>query len=81
MNFGASAAGVAGAAGAVGAAQGTIAPEGGCPGEFFTSRKWRYENGVLVIDDFKGRPLARLSYSGNQFQGQDTSGGEITLSR
>ena len=25
-------------------AEGTIAPEGGCPGKFFTSRKWIYEH-------------------------------------
>src|ERR1700733_13946453 len=25
------------------ATEGTIAPEGGCPGQFFTSRKWTYE--------------------------------------
>src|SRR5262249_61539901 len=33
MNFGAT----------PGAAEGTIAPEGGCPGNFFTSRKWVFE--------------------------------------
>ncbi len=31
---------------APGAAQGTIAPAGGCPGNFFTSRKWTFEHGI-----------------------------------
>src|SRR5581483_9158576 len=29
--------------------KGTIAPQGGCPGNFYTSRKWSYELGSLVI--------------------------------
>jgi Protease inhibitor Inh len=61
--------------------QGTIAPEGGCPGNFFTSRKWSFEDGALIIRDFKGRPLAQLSYSGDHFQGRDTGGGALTLSK
>jgi hypothetical protein len=73
---------VAGTAGAPGAAatQGTIAPEGGCPGSFFTSRKWTFEGGELIILDFKGRKLAQLSYSGDHFQGEDASG-TLTLAR
>jgi hypothetical protein len=62
------------------AAQGTIAPEGGCPGNFFTSRKWTFEDGALIIRDFKGQTLARLAYSGDHFQGEDTSG-PLTLAR
>jgi len=64
-----------------GAAQGTIAPEGGCPGSFFTSRKWTFENDRLVIRNHKGEPLAQLSYSGDHFQGQDNSGGALSLAR
>jgi hypothetical protein len=63
-----------------GAAQGTIAPEGGCPGNFFTSRKWTFEDGALIIRDFKGQQLARLAYSGDHFQGEDASGA-LTLAR
>jgi hypothetical protein len=62
------------------AAQGTIAPEGGCPGNFFTSRKWTFEDGALIIRDFKGQTLARLAYSGDHFQGDDASGA-LTLAR
>jgi hypothetical protein len=60
---------------------GTIAPEGGCPGSFFTSRRWSFENGVLIIRDFKGRQLAQLSYVGGHFEGQDKGGGALTLSK
>ncbi len=63
------------------AVQGTIAPEGGCPGNFFTSRKWTFEHGMLIMRDFKGRPLAQLSYSGDHFEGQEANGGALTLSK
>ncbi len=66
---------------APGAAQGTIAPEGGCPGRFFTSRKWTFEHGLLIIGEHKGEPLAQLSYSGGRFEGKDTNGGALSLSR
>jgi hypothetical protein len=63
------------------AAQGTVAPEGGCPGNFFTSRKWTFEHGALIIRDHKGEPLAQLSFAGGRFEGQATNGGALTLSR
>jgi hypothetical protein len=66
---------------AAGAIQGTIAPEGGCPGNFFTSRKWTFEHGALIIRDHKGQPLAQVSFSDGRFAGQATAGGEISLSR
>ena len=72
MNFGS----------APGADQGTIAPEGGCPGKFFTSRKWAFEHGALIIRDHKGEALAQLSFSGGRFAGQVSGGGaELSLSR
>jgi hypothetical protein len=72
MNFGASA----------GAAEGTIAPEGGCPGNFFTSRKWAYEDNGLVIRDHTGQPLARLALgSTGRFDGQATGGQAVSLGR
>jgi hypothetical protein len=69
------------AGGAAAVPQGTVAPEGGCPGNFFTSRKWVFEHGVLIIRDFKGRQLAQLSYLGAHFEGQDASGSALTLSK
>ena len=39
-------------------AQGTIAPEGTCPANFFTSRRWVLEQRSLLIQDHTGKPLA-----------------------
>jgi len=64
-----------------GTAQGTIAPEGGCPGNFFTSRKWTFEHGALIIRDHKSEVLAELSLAGGRFEGHQTGGGAISLSR
>jgi hypothetical protein len=64
-----------------GAAEGTIAPAGGCPGNFFTSRKWTFEHDMLIIRDHKSETLAELSFSAGRFQGQATGGGSITLAR
>jgi protease inhibitor Inh len=65
---------------APGAAQGSIAPEGGCPGNFFTSRKWTFEHDALIIRDHKSQPLAQLSFTGGHFEGQDSNGGTLSLS-
>jgi hypothetical protein len=64
-----------------GAAQGTIAPEGGCPGNFFTSRKWTFEHGALIIRDHKSEVLGELSFAGGRFEGHPTGGGALSLSR
>lgn len=64
-----------------GATDGKIAPAGGCPGNFFMSRKWTYEHGALIIRDFKGQALAELSFAGGQFEGKAPSGGALTLAR
>jgi len=72
MNFGA----------VPGAAEGTIAPEGGCPGNFFTSRKWVFEDNGLVIRDHTGQPLARLALgSAGRFDGQAATGKPVALAR
>ena len=63
------------------AAQGTIAPEGGCPGNFFTSRKWTFEHGALIIRDHKSEALAELSFAGGRFEGHQTGGGALSLAR
>lgn len=68
--------------GSAGAApNGSIAPRGGCPGSFFTSRRWAYDGGALIIRDFKGRPLAHLSFVGGHFEGKDKNGGALTLTK
>ena len=72
MNFGS----------AAGTSQGTIAPEGGCPGRFYTSRKWTLEQGTLVIRDHRDKPLAQLAQSSPvRFDGKTTSGLALSLSR
>ena len=69
--------GMAGAAGA----EGTIAPEGGCPGKFFTSRKWSYDQAGLTLRDHKGQVLAQLTSEGSGFQGKAASGEPVALTR
>lgn len=64
-----------------GAAQGTIAPEGGCPGSFFTSRKWTFEHSALIIRDHKSDVLAELSFASGRFEGHQAGGGALSLSR
>jgi hypothetical protein len=63
------------------AVTGVIAPEGGCPGKFFTSRKWTYDAGGLVIHDHTGAPLARLSLAGSGFDGTAGAGEPVTMTR
>jgi hypothetical protein len=65
-----------------GSGEGTIAPQGGCPGKFFTSRRWAYDHDTLVIRDHKGEPLARLAFAPPaRFEGQVGSGETISLAR
>ncbi len=71
MNFG----------GASGAREGVIEPDGGCPGTFFTSRHWTFEQGTLVIDDYDHKPLAHFTFANGRFAGQSTAGAPITLAR
>ena len=80
MNF-ADTSAAPGAAAAASADSGTIAPGAGCPGNFFTSREWTFAAGTLIVRDFKGRPLAQLSYAGDRFQGQDANLGSLMLSK
>ncbi len=68
--------------GAAEAPDGTIAPEGGCPGSFYTSRKWSFQEGALLIRDHTGAQLAQLALVGpGRFEGKSTSGAPITLAR
>ena len=59
-----------------GTSDGTIRPEGGCPGKFFTSRKWTYEGSSLVIRNHNNEPLGQLStVAPGRFEGQMAAGG------
>lgn len=63
-------------------AEGTIAPEGGCPGKFFTSRKWAFDSNGLSIRDHNSEPLAQLSSAGGaRFDGKAAAGDPVTLTR
>jgi len=65
-----------------GAAEGGIAPEGGCPGNFFTSRQWALSQGALVIRDHNGAPLVQLASVGpGRFEGRTATGEMISLAR
>src|SRR5882724_5191630 len=62
--------------------EGTIAPEGGCPGNFYTSRKWTFEQGSLVIRDHNGQPLGQLALAApGRFDGKATNGQPVALTR
>ena len=61
--------------------EGALAPEGGCPGSFFTSRRWSFEQGALLIKDHTGEQLASLKLAGTRFEGPATNGMQITLTR
>ena len=63
------------------AADGTIAPEGGCPGKFYMSRKWTYDQTGLTLRDHNGQPLAQLAGEGGGYQGKATSGEPVALMR
>ena len=67
---------------AVGALEGTVAPEGGCPGKLFMSRKWTFEQNSLVLRNHNGEPLAQLgSAEPGKLEGRSTNGEPISLTR
>jgi hypothetical protein len=62
--------------------EGTIAPEGGCPANFFTSRRWVFEGGALVIQDHKRKPLVTMKQSvTGRFEGMLANNQAIWLER
>ena len=67
--------------GAAGARAGSVAPDGGCPGNFYVSRRWAIEGGVLTIIGQESQPLAQLKLVGTRFEGQSSAGMPVTLSR
>jgi hypothetical protein len=67
---------------APGEGEGAIQPEGGCPGNFYTSRKWTFEQGALIIRDHNSQPLGQLAHaSPGRFDGKATNGQSLTLGR
>jgi Protease inhibitor Inh len=67
--------------GAPGAREGTIMPDGGCPANFFMSRRWTLDQDALVINDKESNPLARLNTAGGRFEGRSTAGTPVSLAR
>jgi hypothetical protein len=64
------------------ATEGTIAPAGGCPFNFYTSRKWTYTEAGLTIRDHTAQPLAQLAPAGpSRFEGKTSAGQDLALSR
>ena len=64
------------------ATEGTIAPAGGCPFNFFTSRKWNYTTTGLTIRDHNAQALAQLAPAGpDRFEGKTNAGQDVVLSR
>lgn len=64
------------------ATEGTIAPGGGCPFNFFTSRKWNYTVAGLTIRDHNAQALAQLTPAGpDRFEGKANSGQDLALAR
>jgi Protease inhibitor Inh len=64
------------------ATEGTIAPAGGCPFNFFTSRKWTYTQAGLAIRDHHAQVLSQLTPAGpNRFEGKTSAGQDVALSR
>ena len=64
-----------------GADGGTIKPEGGCPGDFFTSRHWALQQDELVIRDHNSEALAQLRFVGGRFEGKSAKGLQVTIAR
>ena len=69
--------------GAPGQVDGSIVPDGGCPGKFFTSKRWTFAQDTLTltITDRESVPLARLTLAGGGFAGKSAAGLPVTLSR
>jgi Protease inhibitor Inh len=68
--------------GVPGAVEGTIAPEGGCPGNLFTSRRWAFDQDALLIRSHTGETLARLAMPApGRFEGKATTGETLALTR
>jgi hypothetical protein len=67
--------------GTLGAQTGSVVPEGGCPGNFYTSRHWSLNAGTLTLVDDQNQPLASLTLTGGHFEGQATTSMPVTLAR
>jgi Protease inhibitor Inh len=68
--------------GAQGAAQGAVAPEGGCPGNFFTTRHWAFQHGSLALLDHKSKLLVQMKRNAEgRFEGETANKELVWLER
>ena len=63
------------------AREGTVSPEGGCPGKFFLSRRWSLAQDTLIINDEQNQPLGQLKLASGHYEGQSATGTPVTLAR
>jgi hypothetical protein len=67
---------------AAGALEGTVAPEGHCPGKLLNTRKWTFEQNSLILRNPNGDPLAQLvSSEPGRLEGRSMTGDSISLTR
>lgn len=64
-----------------GATEGAVAPEGGCPERFFTSRRWTLQQSTLTISDDDKNTLGQFTLGGDGFEGKSNGGTPLTLTR
>ena len=64
-----------------GATEGSVAPEGGCPERFFTSRRWTLSQNTLTVSDDEQNALAQFSFAGDRFEGKSGAGVPLTLAK
>lgn len=67
--------------GAPDARTGSVSPDGGCPGNFYMSRRWSMDNGRVTITDAENQALAHFRLVGDHYEGQSSGGAPVTLSR
>lgn len=60
---------------------GSLTPDGGCPGQFYKSRRWTLEDGKLAIKTDGDEILARLDFTDGHFRGSSDAGQDVTLVR
>lgn len=66
---------------AAGKLEGSVMPEGGCPGRFFTSRRWVLNKDTLTIIDDGNEPLATLTFANGQFDGKSVNEMPVSMAR
>jgi hypothetical protein len=60
--------------------QGAVAPEGGCPGKFFTTRHWTFDHDALELLDHKNEPLVEMKRNAaGRFEGEAAGAGLVWL--